>query len=295
MSYAKRRLLTGMLVAVLTAIAPVYAVTYNVTSSADTGAGSLRDAIDQANAQGGGTILIKPIVGQEIHLLENLPTIESAITLVGNGVTLVGSGAYRAVMVGNGATEATLTLDGVKLGTNAVVFVNPMGHVYTLSQPVPAPVPVSPRPLPKLSDAALATAMSPAATTVDGKPVFAAKTTPVAVAAPRPKPAVISWSAHRGEWLSDVLETWSKKAGWQPSVWLLRTPDNAKIDYKIDADLSLSGDFVEAASKLFKAYTDDGADGAGTSRRDADHPMLVQIMVDQKTVIVSPVNSKAAK
>ncbi|MEM8954493.1 MAG: choice-of-anchor Q domain-containing protein [Verrucomicrobiota bacterium] len=74
----------------------------NVTTLADTGAGSLRAAITAANgAPGPGTITISPeLTGQTINLGSPLPTITNSLNLQGTkGVTLSGDGSRRVLSI----------------------------------------------------------------------------------------------------------------------------------------------------------------------------------------------------
>ncbi|WNL48557.1 TcpQ domain-containing protein (plasmid) [Dyella sp. BiH032] len=316
MPYTHRRLIVSLLALFTLAIgAAAQAATYSVTNAADAGNGSLRDAIDQANTNGGGTIVIRPIVGQEIHLFENLPTVTSSITIEGNGVTVIGNGGYRALMVGNGAADATLTLDGVQFGTNAVVFVNPLGKVVTRSQPAPS---LTPPPLPhfqpgEMPASLVASTTAAAKSAPPAQPIkpgadFAAKTSRTAftvdpmtnavtpasasltpkpamaelkpVAPPPPAPPPV-WVAHRNAWLGDTIAEWSKKAGWQEPVWTLKNASGAKVDYRIPSELPVPGKLEDAAKALFQAYID----------QDADTPMDVQIIPEQKLIVVT--NAKA--
>jgi len=103
----------------------------------------------------------------------------------------------------------------------------------------------------------------------------------VEAAVPAPTPALTVWIAHRGDWLSDTIEAWSKKAGWQPPIWNLHFNNGNKADYAIPSDLTLGGNFSDAAMTLFKAYI-----GA-----DPTTPMSVKINPDQHVIIVT--NAKA--
>lgn len=102
-----------------------------------------------------------------------------------------------------------------------------------------------------------------------------------AAAAPASTPALTVWIAHRGDWLSDTIEAWSKKAGWQPPIWNLHFNNGSKADYAIPSDITLGGNFSDAAMTLFKAYI-----GA-----DPTTPMSVKINPDQHVIIVT--NAKA--
>lgn len=77
------------------------AATFEVTSAADAGAGSLREAIQSANAQAGPHIIdFAQVSGQTITLASDLPPIEEDLTLQGSEVTLSGDDQYRCVAAG---------------------------------------------------------------------------------------------------------------------------------------------------------------------------------------------------
>jgi hypothetical protein len=94
-------------------------------------------------------------------------------------------------------------------------------------------------------------------------------------------PALTVWIAHRGDWLSDTIAAWSKKAGWQVPVWTLHFDNGNKADYPIPSDLTLDGNFQDATTTLVKAFI--GADPTA--------PMDVKINPDQRVIIVT--NAKA--
>ena len=58
------------------------AATFNVTTLADAGAGSLRDAITQANAAAGADTITFGVTGT-INLASTLPDITGAVTITG--------------------------------------------------------------------------------------------------------------------------------------------------------------------------------------------------------------------
>ncbi len=73
------------------------AATFNVTTNADAGPGSLRQAIIDANTSAGPhDIVMSDISGQTITLQSTLPAIERELTIVGAGVTLDGN-SYRCL------------------------------------------------------------------------------------------------------------------------------------------------------------------------------------------------------
>lgn len=102
-------------------------------------------------------------------------------------------------------------------------------------------------------------------------PIVTIPTKPLA-----PTPPQI-WVAHHGQWLSDTIAEWSKRAGWQEPQWSLHDEMGQKVDYQIDSDAPFAGDFPHAAKQLFDAYV----------HANADHPMDVQINVFQHVVVVT--------
>ena len=79
------------------------AATFNVTNTADSGAGSLRQAIFDANAAGGtNTIDVQNGLGTITLTSGDLNALNSNITLNGNGNTLSGNNAYRGLFVYSG-------------------------------------------------------------------------------------------------------------------------------------------------------------------------------------------------
>ena len=79
---------------------PAAAASFTVTTLADSGAGSLRQAITSANAAGGAdTISFAPGVTGIITLASDLPTITESVDIVGPGIdslTISGGGAHHA-------------------------------------------------------------------------------------------------------------------------------------------------------------------------------------------------------
>jgi len=94
--------------------APVRAVTFTVTTVADTGPGSLRDAILQANAQPGADTITFAVTGT-ITLASTLPAIADTLTIQGPGaasLSVSGGNMIRLLQVNAGAQ---LTLEGLTL------------------------------------------------------------------------------------------------------------------------------------------------------------------------------------
>ncbi len=128
--FVKRQLVSGLALALglsggaawlVTASTPSGAVTvFNVTSTADSGANSLRDAFTAAAASGG-----------EIDVQAGLGTITlatgavkpatwgGAVTLKGNGVTIDGGGSTSGVIVRQVGSTGDLSIDGVTITNSA--------------------------------------------------------------------------------------------------------------------------------------------------------------------------------
>jgi hypothetical protein len=96
-----------------------HAAPIDVTNTLDSGAGSLRAAITNANA--GDTIVFT--TGGTITLASELPVINKNITIDGNGFnpTISGAGTYRPFFIGTAGTgsPATVTIANLTI-TNAV-------------------------------------------------------------------------------------------------------------------------------------------------------------------------------
>lgn len=88
---------------------------FNVTSSADSGAGSLRQAITDANAAGGGTINITSNgqVPLQITLQSPLPVLSTAITINGSNAFVSGNNQYRVFFVD--AANSTVALHDLSI------------------------------------------------------------------------------------------------------------------------------------------------------------------------------------
>jgi hypothetical protein len=95
--------------------------TFPVTTANDAGAGSLRQAILDANATAGAdTIVFDPAInGQVIVLATALPAVTDALTIAGpgsNGITISGNNAVRIFQVNAGVT---VTLSGLTLSNGS--------------------------------------------------------------------------------------------------------------------------------------------------------------------------------
>ena len=141
----------ALLTTALTSFA--YAENFLVQNSNDVGVGSLRNAIEQANAHGdaNSTITFNPGVHAPINLASVLPIIQKNLTINGAGaangiVILDGNGAYRPFFVGRGNAPITLELKNMKIqngmakggrstyggggaGLGGAVLINQNGHL----------------------------------------------------------------------------------------------------------------------------------------------------------------------
>ena len=100
------------------------AATFQVTSTANSGPGTLRQAIQSANGQAGPhTIDLSGISGQTITLTGNLPFISEDMSLQGSEVTLSGDDQYRCLSTDYASLEVsdmTITrCTGTTVGGNA--------------------------------------------------------------------------------------------------------------------------------------------------------------------------------
>ncbi len=92
---------------------PASASTFLVTNNTDSGAGSFRDAFNQANLRGGVIVFAAGMIGT-IPLASALPQINSDIQIVGPGprvLTISGANQFRVLFVQSG----TVTISGVTL------------------------------------------------------------------------------------------------------------------------------------------------------------------------------------
>lgn len=78
----------------------------------------------------------------------------------------------------------------------------------------------------------------------------AAKSAPEAVVKPAPKP-LPRWSAKKGEYLSDVLKRWGKKAGYTVIL-------DGPAEWKLGVKFAEVGTFEEVIQQLVKGFARDG-------------------------------------
>src|SRR5580704_10014319 len=111
-----RSKIAGRLAAVLLAgtclSSPAWATDFTVNNAADSGPGSLRQAIIDSNAAG-GTNRIIIATGLTITLTSgDLPTIKANVTIQGNNATLSGNNQFRGLFIGgfSGSTQTGVTV-----------------------------------------------------------------------------------------------------------------------------------------------------------------------------------------
>lgn len=91
-----------------------------VTTTNDSGPGSLRQAILDANASGGGEITFYNVTGT-ITLLSSLPTLAANITIAGPGTNLLAVSGNNLVQVFSVAAGSTSVLSGLTIADGLVV------------------------------------------------------------------------------------------------------------------------------------------------------------------------------
>ena len=100
------------------------ATEFQVINANDSGAGSLRQAITNANAAGGAnTITFASNVGT-IQLASNLPLVASSVTIDAMGSTLNGGGTYRGFLVTGVATTSDGTPPAITVGISNLTIQN---------------------------------------------------------------------------------------------------------------------------------------------------------------------------
>src|SRR6476646_8216630 len=108
----------GLLLAILSSAVVASANTYTVTSTADSGAGSLRQAILDANANAGADTIAFNITGSGVHTISPasaLPAITGPVTI--DGYTQPGS-SVNTNPTGQGLnTVLQIEIDGTSAGS----------------------------------------------------------------------------------------------------------------------------------------------------------------------------------
>jgi len=108
-----RRLTNSLLLGTCLSPCPLWAADFTVSNNADSGAGSLRQAIINSNSAGGSNnIIINSGVGTITLTSADLPTIANNATIVGNGNTLSGGNTFRGLFIGgfSGTTQTTVSV-----------------------------------------------------------------------------------------------------------------------------------------------------------------------------------------
>ncbi len=114
-----RHLGTAATLALLAAVLP--AATFNVTTTNDSGAGSLRQAILDANAAGGADTIAFNITGSAVHtiaLATALPAITSPVTI--NGYSQGGASANTHDTTQGLDTVLKIEIDGAAIGAGSI-------------------------------------------------------------------------------------------------------------------------------------------------------------------------------
>ena len=115
---------SGLAALMLAAAAAVSATTFTVTSTADSGAGTLRQAILDSNANPGADTIAFGIVGSGGHAIgptSPLPTITEPLTI--DGYTQSGSSANTNPASQGLNTVLTIEIDGTNAGASPCLFV----------------------------------------------------------------------------------------------------------------------------------------------------------------------------
>ena len=108
------------------------AATFPVTTTDDSGTGSLRQAILGANADGCGNIVFSSVAGT-IALLSPLPCLDANITITGPGtnlLTISGNNQFRVFSMNSGTTN---TLSGLTIANGmaeGIDYLYPSGWTY---------------------------------------------------------------------------------------------------------------------------------------------------------------------
>ena len=86
------------------------AANFSVSTNADGGPGSLRQAITDSNAAGGINTITLNTGLPAITLAGDLPAVQASVTILGNGNTLDGAGMFRGFLVGAWAIGTATTI-----------------------------------------------------------------------------------------------------------------------------------------------------------------------------------------
>src|SRR5215211_4320016 len=107
----------------LLAPAPARAAGFTVTNTNDSGAGSLRETIGQANAQTGPDTITFNVTGT-IELGSTLPTISDDLTIDGPGAGKLAISGEDTVRVFKVTSDVALNLSGVTVENGASPFIS---------------------------------------------------------------------------------------------------------------------------------------------------------------------------
>lgn len=114
----KRVLAFAAIPVFLTASTALWAAAFTVTTNADSGAGSLRQAITDANAAAGADEITFDGVAGTIALASALPTVTESLTITGPGadVLTIDGGQHETILMLNGtAANQTYVVSGLTL------------------------------------------------------------------------------------------------------------------------------------------------------------------------------------
>ena len=90
-----------------------------VSTTADSGAGSLRQAMQDANAAAGGSITFSAVTGT-ITLASELPAVSGDITITGPGAKLLKLSGNNSVRIPAESTGYLVSADGLEPSTHAL-------------------------------------------------------------------------------------------------------------------------------------------------------------------------------
>ena len=113
---------------------PGFGAEFEVTSTADSGAGSLRQAMVSANSSGGGDIIFSNVTGQ-ITLLSPLPRITANVNIFGPGTGSLRVSGNNTNTIFSLATGTTNTFSGFTIADAHAIPVPLTNHAGDLSTP----------------------------------------------------------------------------------------------------------------------------------------------------------------